>query len=90
MGDLSEDLRFAEDEGVESGGHAEEMGDGVRPRIIVEVRVKVGAGDSAGIFNQGDERVEIFCPRNGVHFEPAAGGEDDEFLQTGATIECVL
>ena len=90
MGDLSEDLRFAEDEGVESGGHAEEMGGGVRPRIIVEVRIKVGAGDSAGIFNQGDERVEIFCRRNGVQFEPVAGGEEDEFLQTDATIERIL
>ena len=81
--DLSEDLRLAHDERVESGGHPEQMPD----RILVLVLVEVAAqrlGRDAMMFGQpARQRRFMFGGDVAVDFRPVAGAEQDGLFDTG-------
>ncbi len=53
--DLAEDLRLADDHGVERAGDAEEMADGFAVAELVEVGLDVGGGDGEVLVQEAEE-----------------------------------
>ena len=63
--DLAEDLRLADDHGVERGGDAEEMADGLALAELVEVRLD-GLGGDGEVLVQEAEEAEVGSTRGRV------------------------
>ena len=57
--DLAENLRLADDHGVEAGGHAEEMADGLLVAVLVEMRNQDFGFESEVV---GEKAVKSECP----------------------------
>ena len=53
--DLAEDLGLADDHGVQRGGHAEEVTDGLALAELVEVRLDGGGGDGEVLVEEAEE-----------------------------------
>ncbi len=93
VAELAEDLRFAGDHGVESGGDAEGVGDGVGAVAHVpaggEVEVGLDLGeapDAVELVDDGGEPA-VEAAGDGVDLDPVAGGEDDGLADLAAAQE---
>ena len=83
--DLAEDLRLADDHGVERAGDAEEMADGLALAELVEVRFEGGGGDGEVLVQEAEEVGGIAVAGvvlNGEELDAVAGGEDEGFADS--------
>ena len=90
--DLAEDFGFAEEHGVEPGGDAEKMADGVAIVVMIErAGENVGADGVKFAEERGEpgEAVVRRFGRNAVDFAAIAGGEDQRFFEDAAGAEFV-
>ena len=89
--DLAEDLRLADDHGVERAGDAEEMADGLALAELVEVRFEGGSGDGEVLVQEAEKVGGIAVAGvvlNGDELDAVAGGEDEGFADSGLMGEC--
>ena len=88
--DLAEDLRLADDHGVERGGDAEEMADGLALAELVEVRLD-GLGGDGEVLVQEAQEAEVGRTVTGFlagdELDAIAGGEDEGFADAGLVRE---
>jgi hypothetical protein len=83
--ELAEDLGFADDEAVEAGGDAEEVGDGGFVEVGVEVALQYA---EAGVADAGEHVGErggggFGAFEGGVEFDAVAGRDDEGFGRAG-------
>ena len=84
--DLAENLRLADDHGVERGSDAEEMADGLALAELVEVRLEGGGGDGEVLVQEAQEVWRIAVAGvvlDGEELDAVAGGEDEGFSDAG-------
>jgi len=58
--DLAEDLRLADDHGIERTGDAEEMADGLTLVKLVEVRLEIGGRDGKVFVEEAEQAGAVF------------------------------
>ena len=79
---LAEDLRLADDQRIEAGGHAEQMTGGVEIDQVVNMRGELAAIDAVKLADEGAEigarRPDVFARR--IDFGAIAGGEHDRLV----------
>ena len=76
--ELSEDLRFAENQGIQTGGHVEQVPDGFVVLVLIEVGFQFLDAVSAGFcpaFEGASSRQVALADHE--HFHAVAGGEDE-------------
>ena len=79
--DLPEDLRFAEDEGVEAAGDAVDVADGL---AVVHAEGERGERGGGEVFAGGEPGGELRgVSADGVDFAAVAGGEQGDFVHAG-------
>ena len=84
--DLAEDLRLADDHGVERGGDAEEMADGFALAELVEVGLDGVGGDGEVLVQEAQQAGvggAVACVLPGDELDAIAGGEDEGFADAG-------
>ena len=86
--DLAEDLRLADDHGVERAGDAEEMADGFALAELVEMGLDVVGRDGEVLVQEAEEvgrlsgwRLRVVL--QGEELDAVAGGEDEAFADAG-------
>ncbi len=82
--DLAEDLGLAYDHGVERGGDAEEMANGLPLAELVEVGLEGCRGDGKVLVEEAREvgwRAGVLL--QGEELDAVAGGEDEAFADAG-------
>ena len=89
--DLTEDLRLADDHGVERAGDAEEMADGLALAKLVEVRFEGGGGNGEVLVQEAEKVGGIAVAGvvlDGEELDAVAGGEDEGLADAGLMGEC--
>ena len=89
--DLAEDLRLADDHGVERAGDAEEMADGLALAELVEVRFEEGGGYGEVLVQEAEKVGGIAVAGvvlDGEELDAVAGGEDEGLADAGLMGEC--
>ena len=87
LADLAEDFGFAKEEGVESGGNAEEMTNSGAIVVMVEDVVKSVGANGMEFAEERREAGSAFVAgfgRDAVDFTAIAGGEDQGFFEEAA------
>jgi hypothetical protein len=90
--DLAKDFGFTEEEGVEPGGHAEEMANGGAIVVLVEDAIENVGANGMEFAEEGRQAGSAFVRsfgRNAVDFAAVAGGEDERFFEEAAGAEFV-
>jgi len=90
--DLAKDFGFTEEEGVEPGGHAEEMANGGAIVVLVEDAIENVGANGMEFTEEGREAGSAFVGsfgRNTVNLAAVAGGEDERFFEEAARAELV-
>src|SRR5580658_1788286 len=87
---LAEDLRLADNHGVEAGGDAEEMAHGLAIAVLVDVGRECGAIEAEVIQKKADKLIARIGARVGAdsvdcgqNLNAVAGGDDHAFLHAG-------
>ena len=89
---LAEDFSFAEEEGVESGGNAEEMTNGGAVIVLIEEAVEHVGPHGMKFAKERRKAGGAFVRgfgRDAVELAAIAGGEDQGFFQEAAGAEFV-
>jgi len=90
--DLAKDFGFTEEEGVEPGGHAEEMANGGAIVVLVEDAIENVEANGMEFAEEGRQAGSAFVGsfgRHAVDFAAVAGGEDERFFEEAAGAEFV-
>ena len=92
VANLADDFGFAEEHGVQPGGDAEKMADGVAIVVMIKRADEDFGADSVEFAEEcgdGSKAVLRGLGRNAVDFAAIAGGEDERFFEDAAGAEFV-
>ena len=73
---LSENLRFAQDHRIESGGHAKGMLDRRLVRMAIQVGMNIGAVEMVIVAEPVDDKILVRRLQTAIKFGAIAGGDD--------------
>ncbi len=80
--DLAENLRLADDHGIQTGGDAEKMANGLLIVVLIDVRRKQ-SGVEAELAMQKAGQVGALAIDSGQHLDAVAGGDDHALCHAG-------